>query len=283
MAEALRQLVHHRPIIPKTISLPFIKSSSSWNPNSNPEILKKPLSSILKTTCVAITTFVLFFNRFNQPSIALASQPTVEETCITDEDSEYLKSLKTMLEVKIDEGDIKGAILTCDRLIQMEPLALKWMITKSYLLGQEKNFKAAILGFEELISTNSLCIEAYHGLIITISDSGSEDFSDVLTKIQAGISICKKKNKVEELREFKLLIAQVKVVQKKYKEALKDYEELVKEDPMDCIPYLCMGILYTLLKKPFKADQQFKVYKRLVPKGHSYARYIEGQISMTKI
>ncbi|KAI3915789.1 hypothetical protein MKW92_053380 [Papaver armeniacum] len=185
----------------------------------------------------------------------------MEETCITNEEKEYLKSLKTMLEVKIDEEDIKGAILTC----------------------QEKNFKAPILGFEQLLSTNSLLIEAYHGLIITISDSRSEDFSDVLIKLQTAISDCEKKNKAEELREFKLLIAQVKVAHKKYKEALKDYEELAKEDPMVCRPYLCMGILYTLLKKTFKADQNFKLYKMLVPKGHSYARYLEGQIYVTKI
>ncbi|KAL9668705.1 hypothetical protein QQ045_006243 [Rhodiola kirilowii] len=66
-------------------------------------------------------------------------------------------------------------------------------------------------------------------------------------------------------------------------EALKVYQELVKEEPTDFRPYLCQGIIYTLLKKSDEAEKQFQKYKRLVPKEHPYAQYFDDNMIATKV
>ncbi|KAK4396272.1 protein SLOW GREEN 1, chloroplastic [Sesamum angolense] len=42
------------------------------------------------------------------------------------------------------------------------------------------------------------------------------------------------------------------------------------EEPRDFRPYLCQGIIYTLLRKNGEAEKNFEKYRRLVPKGHPY-------------
>ncbi|OVA18261.1 Tetratricopeptide repeat-containing domain [Macleaya cordata] len=273
------------------------------NPNKKPSFeTLKPLSSFLKTTCVAIATTSLFFNRFNKPSIAAPiSQPTVEsnETTPTDADTdeekertleEYLyshpddvKALKAVMEVKIKSGKIEEAISIIDRLIEIEPTEKEWPLLKAHLLSYSGDVELAKLGFEEVLSKDPLHVEAYHGLVMAASQSESGELENVLKRIENVMERCKKEKKKEDLRDFKLLVAQVRVIEGKYIDALKVYQELVKEEPRDFRPYLCQGIIYTLLKKQDEAEKQFKKYRRLVPKGHPYARYFEDNMIATKV
>ncbi|KAI3940053.1 hypothetical protein MKW92_050343 [Papaver armeniacum] len=268
-----------------TISFSTIKPSSSvqllQNPNAKPPIITLS-SSFLKTTCVAITAASLFFNRFTQPSIAACFSPPalVEEkehysaASFSQFDAEALKSL---LEVKIGLGKIAEAVSICDRLILLEPnTELEWILKKSHFLARNKDYKLAETGFEEVISKDPLNIDAYFGLISCINDSGSGEYGNVLKRIEKAMKICKQENKKLCLREFKLFVAQIMVLQRKYSDALKIYEELVEENMLDCRPYLCQGIVYTLLKKPNEAKKCFENYGILGPKGHPYARRFEG-------
>lgn len=70
----------------------------------------------------------------------------------------------------------------------------------------------------------------------------------------------------KDLRAFKLLVAQIRVMEGKYNEALNMYQELVKEEPKDFEPYLYQGILYTVMKKQDEAEKLFDKFKNLVPR-----------------
>ncbi|KAI3946267.1 hypothetical protein MKW92_035720 [Papaver armeniacum] len=232
------------------ISFSSIKPSLSvqlhQNPNTKPPIKTLSSSSFLKTTCVAITAASLFFNRFTQPSIAANFSPPA----LVEEKEHYsaasfsqfdAEALKSVLEVKTRLGKIAEAILICDRLILLEPAELEWILKKSHFIARNKDYKLAELGFEE-----------------------------------KAMKICKQENKKLCLREFKLFVAQIMVLQREYSDALKIYEQLVEENMLDCRPYLCQGIVYTLLKKPNEAMKCFENYGILGPKGHPYARRFEG-------
>ncbi|KAI3946270.1 hypothetical protein MKW92_035723 [Papaver armeniacum] len=262
------------------ISFSSIKPSLSvqlhQNPNTKPPIKTLSSSSFLKTTCVAITAASLFLNRFTQPSLAACYPPPAlveENSGASFSDAEALKSL---LEVKIRLGKIAEAVSICDRLILLEPTELEWVLKKSHFLARKKDYKPAELGFEEVISKDPLNTDAYFGLISCINDSGSGEYGNVLKRIEKAMKICKQENKKLCLREFKLFVAQIMVLQRKYSDALKIYEQLVQENMLDCRPYLCQGIVYTLLKKPNEAMKCFENYGILGPKGHPYARRFEG-------
>ncbi|KAI3995351.1 hypothetical protein MKX01_032153 [Papaver californicum] len=284
----------------KTLS---IKASGQFhqNPTKKCETLS-PLSSFLKTTCIAITATALFFNRFQKPSIAApVSTPTVEKenntTAAAEENDEekereleeYLdsnpddvKALKAVMEVKIKAGKVEEAISIIDRLVEAEPTEKEWPLMKSHLLSYSGDTELAKLGFEEVISRNPLDVEAYHGLVMAASESESGELENVLQRIEKAMEICKKEKRKQDVRDFKLLVAQVRVLEGKYTDALKIYQELVKEEQRDFRPYLCQGIIYSMLKKPEEAEKQFSIYRRLVPKGHPYARYFQDTMTSTK-
>ncbi|XP_042489352.1 protein SLOW GREEN 1, chloroplastic-like isoform X1 [Macadamia integrifolia] len=311
---------NHRPSFARPVtSVSFLRNSSksvtsiraSSNPiSSKPDELHysrhpietlKPLASLLKTTCVALAATALFFNRFSKPSFAAPiAQPTVESAKITSEtDSdeekertleEYLEShpddvkgLRSLMEVKIKANKLQQAISVIDRLIEVEPSEREWPLLKAQVQNYNGDVESAMLGFEEIISKDPLFVEAYHGLVMATSQSESGELGDVLKRIESAMEKCKKEKRKEDLRDFKLLVAQVKVIEGNYMVALKVYQELVKEEPRDFRPYLCQGIIYTLLQKKDEAEKQFQKYRRLVPKEHPYARYFDDNMLATKM
>ncbi|KAF9597162.1 hypothetical protein IFM89_016150 [Coptis chinensis] len=292
------------PLFPKPISFtfkPFTKPLKLTSTYHHPQIPKNPFSSFLKTTCITLVTSTLFITQFNnKPSLAVQTQPplvetTKEESVDTDEDKERvfqeyldthpddLKALKGLMEVKIKTRKFEEAIAVIDRLIGIQPFEKEWVLLKAHVYSYSGDIEMAKFAFEQLLGEDPLFVEAYHGLVMVTSLLGEGELEDVMKKIESAINKCKKEKKKDDLRDFKLLVAQVRVVEGKYTDALKVYEELVKDEPRDFRPYLCQGIIYTLLKRTDEAEKQFQKYRRLVPKGHPYARYFEDNMIATKI
>lgn len=207
---------------------------------------------------------------------------TVEEYVESHPDD--VQGLKALMEVKIKNRKLQDAVGVIERLIQLEPDDKEWPLLKAHLHSYSGETDLAKLGFEEILSANPLAVEAYHGLVMAVSQSDSGDeLNQVLKRIEAAMDRCKKEKKKEDLRDFKLLVAQVKVIEGNYNDALKVYQELVKEEPRDFRPYLCQGIIYTLLRKKDEAEKHFQKYRRLVPKGHPYARYFDDNMIATRV
>ena len=150
----------------------------------------------------------------------------------------------------------------------------------AHLLSYSGDSEIAHQLFEEILLKDPLSVEAYHGLVMAASGSESEEkLVGILERVRIAMAICKKEKKKEELRDFGLLVAQIRVMEGKYEETLKLYEELVKAEPRDFRPSLCQGIIYTLMRKKDEAGKQFQKYRRLVPKGHPYARYFDQNMN----
>lgn len=188
------------------------------------------------------------------------------------------------MELKIKGGKLAQAIDIVDRLIDLEPGERDLPLLKAHLQSYSGDTEAARRGFEELLSKDPFLVEAYHGLVMAASQAENDgDLDGILKRVQDAMELCKKAKRKDDLRDFKLLVAQIKVVEGKYEDSLKIYQELVKEEPRDFRPYLCQGIIYTLLRKKDEAEKQFQKYRRLVPKGHPYAQYFDDNMIAMKV
>ncbi|KAL1545904.1 protein SLOW GREEN 1, chloroplastic-like [Salvia divinorum] len=276
----------------------------SLNHEATPENSSKPLLAPLK---IALTTTVaaaaLFFSGFflsSKPAISVPISPpnveTAERDSIADEEREKsieehlisnpddVEALKTLMETKIKSKKIPEAIEIIDRLVELEPEELEWPMMKAHLFAYNGEFPLARNGFNELVKKDPFCVEAYHGLVTVASqEESSQELVVIERRVEEAMTLCKKENKKTDLRDFKLLLAQIRVLEGKYEDALKLYEELVKEEPRDFRPYLCQGIIYTLLKKNGDAEKCFEKYRRLIPKGHPYASYFDDNMFATKL
>ncbi|XP_058109833.1 protein SLOW GREEN 1, chloroplastic-like [Magnolia sinica] len=274
------------------------KQSSALLPST-----KNPLPSLLKSISISlVTAAALFFTRFNHnrciaalpttapPSTARSSDATPESEKerersleeFLDSHPDDVSSLRALMEIKIKLQKLPEAIDIIDRLIALQPIESEWPLLRAHLHLYGGEVETAKSAFEEIISTDPFRVEAYHGLAMAAMQSEPQDLEALMKRIEGVIERCKKEKK-GELREFKLLVAQVRVIEGKYEEALKVYQQLVKEEPRDFRPYLCQGIIYTLLRKMDEAEKQFEKYRRLVPKGHPYADYFDDNVLATKV
>lgn len=211
----------------------------------------------------------------------------LEEKALEDHLCTYpddVKAIKSLMEVKIKNGKVHEAIALLNQLIELEPSDSEWQLLKYHLHSYSGDHENAKLGFERIIENDPLKVEAYHGLVMAASAKESkEDLENVEKRIIEGMEICKKAKKKDDVRDFKLLLAQIRVIKGEYDDALRIYEELCKEEPRDFRPYLCQGIIYTLLGKNDDAEKMFGKYRRLVPKGHPYTRYFDDNMVATKV
>ncbi|KAK7396520.1 hypothetical protein VNO78_17586 [Psophocarpus tetragonolobus] len=286
-----------------SVRLPSIRASSNdptpRNPPSFPpflQTLNSFLSPVVETTCIVIAATAFFFMRFHTPVIAAPLSPpaaTESEDALTEEQAETLlqdrlsnnprdtDALHALMEVKIRARKIDEAFEVLDRLIEAEPEEQEWPLLKANMYIFNDDHASARQLFEEILKKDPLRVEAFHGLVMATSQS-NEPLRELLKRVHAAIEECKKQKRDSDVRDFRLLIAQIKVMEGDFSEALKAYQELVKEEPRDFRPYLCQGIIYTLLKKKDEAEKQFDKFRRLVPKNHPYKEYFEDNMFATK-
>ncbi|XP_068668583.1 protein SLOW GREEN 1, chloroplastic-like [Aristolochia californica] len=284
------------PCTPPSFSLQC--ASNFQNFQNPPKTLKakSPLSSLFKTVSIAVASTAILLAQFQKPSFAVPTPPPTVETkedSVSDAEKEKtleeysdshpddVSALKALMEVKIKLQKLPEAIDVLDRLILLQPEEKEWPLLRGHLYIYSGDVSTAKSIFEEIISADPFRVEAYHGLMMAVSQSDPDSLEEYLKRINGMVERCKKERK-EDLRDFKLLLAQVRVTQGKYEDALALYKELVKEEPRDFRPYLCQGIIYTLLRKMDEAEKQFEKYRRLVPRGHPYAQYFDDNVLATK-
>ncbi|KAK6126137.1 hypothetical protein DH2020_040115 [Rehmannia glutinosa] len=236
----------------KPRNFPKFQINTSENSNSI------PIKSTVITTITAAAFFLSGFCFSSRPSIAepMSPPPTVDTTAsdsVTDEEKgksveqHEIDELKNLVEIKIKSKNIPEAISILDRLTQLEPDEIEWRLLRAHLYAHNGEFELARKVFDEMLNKDPCCLEACQGLVNVDSqqESSNDELKNTERKIEEAIRLCKEnENTNTDLRDFKMLLAQIQVLEGKYDDALKFYQELEKEEPRDFRPYLCQGHPY---------------------------------------
>ncbi|XP_028112457.1 protein SLOW GREEN 1, chloroplastic isoform X2 [Camellia sinensis] len=87
-------------------------------------------------------------------------------------------------------------------------------------------------------------------------------------------------------RLFKEILAKrpllLRALHGELEEGLKIFQILVDENPRDFRPYLCQGIIYSLLDKKKEADEQFQIYRSLVPEEFPQRGFLDDVVLAAK-
>nr|XP_016432469.1 PREDICTED: protein SLOW GREEN 1, chloroplastic-like [Nicotiana tabacum] len=296
--------------IKSSSSIPKTPNSQPFKSLTPLSFLKPTLISTITATALFLTGFYL--NPKPAISTPLSPPPTVDTTTVNEENAlkeelvsnpndvdttanepvsedntenalvdELLSNpndveiLRNLLENHIKNRELVDALSILNKLIELEPNETEWCFLKSHLYVHNGELELAKLGFREVISKDPYHVEAYRGLVVVAGseDDSLEEMKEIEKKVEEGIKMCEEENIKDEMRDFKLLLAQIWVIEGKYDEALKVYHELVAEEPSDFRPYLCQGMIYTMLKKNDKAEKYFEKYRGLVPRANPNARF----------
>ncbi|KAJ1429749.1 Tetratricopeptide-like helical domain superfamily [Sesbania bispinosa] len=179
---------------------------------------------------------------------------------ILEKDPRNVEALKVILFGKIRRGKSKEAVKFVESLIDVEPNEVEWRLLLALCYETMGHLSKAKRLFREILGKRPLLVRALHGLAMVMhkNHEGPAVF-EMLNKAQ---ELASNENRVTEERNIRILIAQMLVVQRR---ALKRFQDLIDQNPGDFRPYLCQGIIYSLLDRKEEAAQQFETYQTLVP------------------
>lgn len=279
-----------------------INSSNRFN-NETPfaQTLKFAAKTVVLTVAVSLMT-----SKFNElPAKAEPLTPTVEKSNVEDDkvenlgeiesgsearsplshlmesNSEFVDNLWNLLQKKLEVGEDEEALKILDKLVEAQPSEIEWKFLRARLLSEMGKTQEAKDAFEEVLELNPLSFEALFENALVMDSGGERDA--VIMRLEKALDIAMDEHKAKEARDVRLIIAQIQFLQKKVDEALRCYDELIKEDPNDFRPYFCKGMIYSLLDRNSEAREQFAKYRELSPKKYEVDGYVRTPLSRMKL
>ncbi|GFP83206.1 protein slow green 1 chloroplastic [Phtheirospermum japonicum] len=148
---------------------------------------------------------------------------------------------------------------------------------RAHLYAHNDEFQLARKVFHEMLNKNPSSLDACQGLVnVDSQEESAEELKQMEKRIEEAIRLSKENTEnTTNLRDFKLLRAQIRVLEGKFDDALNFYKELEKEESGDFRVYLCQVLVYMLLNRKGEAEISLEKYRRLVPEGHLFERYFD--------
>ncbi|KAL8477693.1 hypothetical protein ACS0TY_029838 [Phlomoides rotata] len=85
---------------------------------------------------------------------------------------------------------------------------------------------------------------------------------------------------------FKIILKQkpllLRALHGNMEEALTKFQALIDENPRDFRPYLCQGIVYSLLEEKQEAEKNFEIYRSLVPEEFPQRGFLDDVVLAAK-
>ncbi|XP_017258673.1 protein SLOW GREEN 1, chloroplastic [Daucus carota subsp. sativus] len=208
-----------------------------------------------------------------------------------DEDEEmYLKllekeprnvgALKVLVSGNMKRGNPKEAVKYVERLIDVEPREVEWRLLQALCYEMTGELSKAKKLFKEILKTRPLLLRALHGLAMVMHKN--LEGPAVFEMLNKALGTARRRKRVIEERNIRILIAQMHVVKGELEEGLKVYKDLIDENPTDFRPYLCQGIVYSLLDKKKEAEEQFEIYRSLVPEEFPQRGFLDDVVVAAK-
>ncbi|KAL6608322.1 hypothetical protein ACP70R_041385 [Stipagrostis hirtigluma subsp. patula] len=202
-------------------------------------------------------------------------------SAILSRDPGDVGALKCALFAKMRRAEWGGALRYARRLRGAEPGEVEWRLMEALLHELRGDLAEAERAFRDVLAEQPLLVRALHGLALCMHKrlEGPTVFDMLENALQLAIS----EKRVPEERNIKLLIAQMHVVKGQLDVASEKLRSLINEDHRDFRPHLCQGIVYALLDKKEEADEEFDIYRSLVPDEFPDKSFINDVILAAKM
>lgn len=137
--------------------------------------------------------------------------------------------------------------------------------------------------YEEILEKDPLCIEALSKNALLLNEVEDDREIEVMMKrLNKALKIAEDENKGPEVREVKLIIAELEFMLDNNEEALRRFEELSLGDPNDYRPYFSKGVIYSSLGKIDEARVQFTKFLELSGQKFDVERFLKNVKKLNK-
>ncbi|KAJ8544106.1 hypothetical protein K7X08_028617 [Anisodus acutangulus] len=289
---------------PKTITTLYPKLQSTSKKYQNSSILTcswkphKEISNFFneKIVFLLVGSFLIMGLRAKHV-LSVPQQPVQESSVLetqegnnSEEEEMYVKlleknprdveALKTIVNMKMRKGKIKEGLKYLEKLIEVQPREMEWRLLQALCYEMMGQLSKAKRLFKDILKQRPLLLRALHGLAMVMHKNF--EGPAVFEMLNGALKVARREKKVNEERNIKILVAQMHVVKGELEEALQKFKLLVQENPRDFRPYLCQGIVYSLLDKKKEAAEQFEIYQSLVPEEFPQRGFLDDVVLAAK-
>uniref|UniRef100_A0A7N0ZYS5 Chloroplast lumen common family protein n=1 Tax=Kalanchoe fedtschenkoi TaxID=63787 RepID=A0A7N0ZYS5_KALFE len=191
-----------------------------------------------------------------------------------------VEALKIVLYGKMRKGKPAEAVKYVERLIQLEGDEVEWRLLQALCYEMMGHFTTAKRLFKDILKGKPLLLRALHGLAMVMHKNN--EGPAVFEMLNKALELSRREKRVTEERNISILIAQMHVVKGELEEGLTKFQGLIDENPRDFRPYLCQGIILSLLNRKEEAEQQFNTYRTLVPEEFPQRRFLDDIVFEAK-
>ncbi|CAN0880343.1 protein SLOW GREEN 1, chloroplastic [Linum grandiflorum] len=199
---------------------------------------------------------------------------------LVETEPENVNALKTVVYGKMRRGKNNEAVEYLKRLIDIDPDEVEWRLLEALCFEMMGQLSKAKRLFKEILQERPLLIRALHGLAMVMHKN--HEGPAVFERLNEALEVARKEKRVTEERNIRILIAQMHVVVGNLEEGLSKFQDLINDNPRDFRPYLCQGIIYSLMEKKSEAAEQFETYQSLVPDEFPQRGFLDDVVMASK-
>ena len=176
-------------------------------------------------------------------------------------------ALRGLLDIRLKQGDIKGAIKPLERLANLNKAETGYKILLAQAKEQIKDYDGAIDTYRQVISSQPGNMNALEGLVaLFLKQNHSQKAIGELQKI---ITVAPQVNSTEgnsiDVTAVKLLLAKVYVKQERYQAAIAVYDQAIDANKQDWRPVLAKAMVLQEQGQESEANSLFNQAIEIAP------------------
>jgi len=183
---------------------------------------------------------------------------------VLEREPDNQNALQKLLEVRLQQNDIKGAIEPLEKLAQLNPQQSDYTILLAQAKQQTGDYEGAIAAYRSILASQPRDIQALKGITdLFIAQSRGEEAVSLVQKTIA--ETAKDKSASTQTTSLQLLLGEVYIEQERYPEALTIYEQAIKSDANDFRPLLAKALILQKQGNATEAKPIFEAAVSLAP------------------
>ncbi len=176
-------------------------------------------------------------------------------------------ALRGLLEVRLKQGDIKGAISPLESLAKLNPQQTDYVILLAQTKQQVSDYEGAAAAYRQVLASNPGNIKALQGMVSLLLQQDRPE--GAIGLLQDTLKIAAQANSDQsnsvDITSVQLLLGQVYATQKRYAEAITIYDQALEADKQDFRPVLAKALVLQEQGKYEEAQPLFNTAVSLAP------------------
>ncbi|KAL3626851.1 hypothetical protein CASFOL_029256 [Castilleja foliolosa] len=192
-----------------------------------------------------------------------------------------IDALKMVVNVKMKKGKTSEAVEYVEKLMELQHNEMEWRLLQALCYEMMGDLNKAKSLFKSILKQKPLLLRALHGLAMVMHKN--KEGSAVFDMLERASEVAHRDKRVKEERNIRILVAQMLIIKGNFAEALERLQDLIEENRRDFRPYLCQGMVYSLLGKGKEARESFEMYRSLVPEEFPQRGFLDDVVSSAKM